>query len=64
MNRVCKALSIKYPIIQGPLAWLTDAKFVAAVTNAGGLGTLGPAAGQNERFRDPDPAKRHAMTDA
>lgn len=62
MNRVCKALSIKYPIIQGPLAWLTDAKFVAAVTNAGGLGTLGPAVGQNERFRDPDPAKRHAMT--
>lgn len=62
MNRVCKALNIKYPIIQGPLAWLTDAKFVAAVTNAGGLGTLGPAAGQNERFRDPDPVKRHAMT--
>lgn len=48
MNRVSEALNIKYPIIQGPFAWLTDAKFVAAVANAGGLGTLGPSAGQNE----------------
>lgn len=35
MNRVAKALNIKYPIVQGPLAWLTDAKLVAAVANAG-----------------------------
>lgn len=45
MNRVAKALNIKYPIVRGPLAWLTDAKLVAAVANAGGIGTLGPAAG-------------------
>ena len=27
--------------------WLTDAKLVAAVSEAGGLGVLGPHAGQN-----------------
>lgn len=37
-NRVTEILGIKYPIIQGPMAWLTDAKLVAAVSNAGGLG--------------------------
>jgi hypothetical protein len=29
----------------GPLSWLTDARLVAAVSNAGGLGVLGPNAG-------------------
>lgn len=52
-NRVTERLGIKYPIIQGPMAWLTDAKLVAAVSNAGGLGILGPSAGQNERTSSP-----------
>lgn len=45
---VCKVLGIKRPIIQGPMFWLTNAKFVAAVSNAGGLGVLGINAGQYE----------------
>jgi len=45
-NRVCEVLGIKYPIIQGPANWLTDANYVAAVSEAGGLGTLGYSAGQ------------------
>lgn len=45
-NRVSKVLGIKYPIIQAPMLWLTDANLVAAVSNAGGLGVLGPSAGQ------------------
>ncbi|MCY7008950.1 nitronate monooxygenase [Fusobacterium simiae] len=45
-NRIAEILNIKYPIIQGPMAWLTDAKLVSAVSNAGGLGILGPNAGQ------------------
>lgn len=45
-NRITERLGIKYPIIQGPMAWMTDAKLVAAVSNAGGLGILGPNAGQ------------------
>ena len=40
------------PVIQGPMFWLTDAKLVAAVSNAGGLGVLGPHAGQNSLPKD------------
>ena len=48
MNRVSKILNIKYPIIQGPMAWITSPELVAAVSNAGGLGTLGTSAGSDE----------------
>lgn len=44
-NRVTGILGIKYPIIQGAMSWITNAEFVAAVSNAGGLGILGPHAG-------------------
>lgn len=44
-NAICKILGIEKPVIQGPLSWLTDARLVAAVSNAGGLGVLGPNAG-------------------
>lgn len=46
-NRITKILGIKYPIIQGAMSWVTNAELVAAVSNAGGLGILGPHAGQN-----------------
>ena len=51
-NRVCKILKIEKPVIQGPMFWLTDAKLVAAVSEAGGLGILGPHAGQNSLPKD------------
>lgn len=44
-NRICQILGIEKPVIQGPLSWLTDARLVAAVSHAGGLGVLGPNAG-------------------
>lgn len=44
-SRITDILGIKFPLVQGPMSWLTDAKFVAAVSNAGGLGILGPNAG-------------------
>lgn len=44
-NRVSEILEIKYPIIQGAMSWITNAELVAAVSNAGGLGILGPHAG-------------------
>lgn len=53
-NRVTEILGIEYPIIQGPMSWLTNAEFVAAVSNAGGLGILGPNAGQTGITTDPD----------
>lgn len=46
-NRVTEILGIKYPIIQGAMSWITNAELVAAVSNAGGLGILGPHAGHN-----------------
>ena len=40
-NRVCTALGIQYPVIQGAMAWTSMAPLVAAVSKAGGLGVLG-----------------------
>jgi enoyl-[acyl-carrier protein] reductase II len=48
-NRVCKVLGIEKPIIQGPMLWVTSAEMVAAVSNAGGLGTLGFNGGYTTR---------------
>lgn len=44
-NRICEILDIKYPIIQAAMNWITNANMVAAVSNAGGMGVLGPNAG-------------------
>lgn len=40
-NRLTEMLNVKYPIIQGGMMEISRAKLVAAVSNAGGLGTLG-----------------------
>lgn len=37
---VCELLGIRYPILQGGMAWIADAKLAAAVSNAGGLGII------------------------
>ena len=47
-NRICELLDIRYPIIQAPMNWVSGADLVAAVSNAGGLGTLGPNAGSTD----------------
>lgn len=39
-NPVCALLGITYPIIQGGMAWVSDANLAAAVSNAGGLGVI------------------------
>jgi NAD(P)H-dependent flavin oxidoreductase YrpB (nitropropane dioxygenase family) len=44
-NCLCELLGIRYPIIQAPMNWVSGAALAAAVSNAGGLGTLGPNAG-------------------
>jgi len=53
-NRICELLSIRYPIIQAPMSWVSGADLVAAVSNAGGLGTLGPNAGSEDITLDVD----------
>lgn len=44
-TRVTQILGTRYPLIQAPMSWITNAALVAAVSNAGGLGVLGPGAG-------------------
>ncbi|WZL74808.1 enoyl-[acyl-carrier-protein] reductase FabK [Clostridiaceae bacterium 35-E11] len=39
-SRVSKLLNIRYPIIQGAMAWISTAELAAAVSNAGGLGII------------------------
>ena len=39
-SKICDLLGIKYPIIQGGMAWVADASLAAAVSNAGGLGII------------------------
>lgn len=39
-TRLCEALGIRYPILQGGMAWVADARLAAAVSNAGGLGII------------------------
>lgn len=38
---ICELFSIKYPIIQGGMGNISNATLTAAVSNAGGLGTIG-----------------------
>ena len=47
-NPICRILGIKYPLIQAPMNWINNAEMVAAVSNAGALGVLGPNAGPKE----------------
>jgi enoyl-[acyl-carrier protein] reductase II len=49
---VCELLGIKYPIIQGGMAWLGTAELVSAVSNAGGLGVIGSGDAPPEWLRE------------
>jgi len=39
-SAVCKLLGTKYPLIQGGMAWIADAKLASSVSNAGALGVV------------------------
>ena len=39
-SELCELLNIKYPIMQGAFQWLATPELAAAVSNAGGLGTI------------------------
>ena len=40
-NKLCQLLNIKYPVLQGGMAWIATAELAAAVSQAGGLGIIG-----------------------
>ncbi|MBI5042666.1 MAG: enoyl-[acyl-carrier-protein] reductase FabK [Nitrospirae bacterium] len=51
-SRICELLNIKYPLLQGGMAWVSTAELAAAVSNAGGLGIIGSAVMSPEILRN------------
>jgi NAD(P)H-dependent flavin oxidoreductase YrpB (nitropropane dioxygenase family) len=49
---VTELLGIEHPIILAAMAWVTNAEMVAAISEAGALGTLGPNAGATHATPD------------
>ncbi|MDD6763428.1 MAG: enoyl-[acyl-carrier-protein] reductase FabK [Clostridiales bacterium] len=52
MNRLCEILGIKYPVIQGGMAWVATAELAAAVSNGGGLGLIAAGGAPADVVRD------------
>jgi enoyl-[acyl-carrier protein] reductase II len=52
MTRITDLIGIKYPIIQGGMAWVADYHIAAAVSNAGGLGLIGCGGADEVWVRD------------
>ena len=51
-NRVCTLLGIKYPIIQGAMAWISDGNLAGHVSKAGGLGIIAGGGMSPELLRE------------
>jgi len=51
-TKITELLGIKYPIIQGGMAWVAEYHLAAAVSNAGGLGIIGAASAPPEIVRE------------
>lgn len=61
-NKLTQLLGIQYPIIQGGLAWSSDAVLAAAVSNAGGIGQIGSGGRTTDWTRD-EIRKAKSLTD-
>ena len=61
-TKLCDVLGIKYPVLQGGMAWVANASLAAAVSNAGGLGIIGAMSAPAEWLRD-EIAKVRKLTD-
>ena len=49
---VTRLFGIDYPIIQGAMAWLSEAELVSSVSNEGGLGVLGASIMSVDEFEE------------
>lgn len=49
---ITEVLNIEYPIIQGGMAWISEAKLAAAVSNAGGAGIISSGGRTTEFVRE------------
>ena len=52
MNSITSLFSIKYPIIQAGMVWVSGYKLASAVSNAGGLGLIGAGSMYPEVLRE------------
>lgn len=51
-SKICEILGIRYPLIQGGMAWVADASIASAVSNAGGLGLISSINAGTEAVRN------------
>lgn len=51
-SKICDLIGIKYPIFQGGMAWISDAKLASAVSEAGGLGIISAMNANAEYVRE------------
>lgn len=51
-TKITELLNIKYPIIQGGMAWIAESTLAAAVSNAGGLGLIAGGSAPIDYLRD------------
>ena len=51
-TKITELLGIRYPILQGGMAWVAESPLAAAVSNAGGLGIIGAASAPPEVVRE------------
>ncbi|MDR3593070.1 MAG: nitronate monooxygenase [Negativicutes bacterium] len=51
-TKITKLLGIKYPIVQGGMAWVSEAILTSAVSNAGGAGIIASGGRTAEWLRD------------
>lgn len=49
---ICELLEIKYPLIQGGMAWIADAELASSVSNAGALGVIAAGYAPGEWVRE------------
>jgi len=49
---VAELLGIQYPVLQGAMAWVSENRLVAAVSNGGGLGIIGTGAADGDFVRE------------
>ena len=51
-TRLCELLGIKYPVVQGGMAWVATAELAVAVSNGGGLGIIAAGGAPGEVVRE------------
>ena len=49
---LCELLGTRYPLMQGGMAHISDARLAAAVSNGGGLGIISAASGDIRKIAD------------